>query len=218
MELTDALSNPSYRLSEDNWNYILENPSVEIAKHLVDKHYFQYSDSLKQKVELLISQIDYEDAVSIVYPNYLQPREENYINESGISVKTDVRDQYLSIIQNCKLFAPIQVLRLMDDNIEKALPLLSCEKDSYQKEDLETMKQICEKLDRLPDAGQKTRGKIGLFSKEKDIWICKNGHKNELVDEYCMDCFINIKGFTSEQQRVIDRFKLKTKILETLMT
>lgn len=217
-DIMKDLNRSYHNLSDSDWTYILENPSLEIAKPLVDKQYYQYTQSIQQKVEILVSLLDFDDAISIVYPNYLTPREEYYNNENGISAKKDVSDLYLSIIKNCKLFDPVQVLRLMDIDLKKAIPLLTCEKSSYQIEDLNNMKLICEKLDNLPDVGQRILGKIGLFSKEREIWVCPKGHKNELSFNYCEDCFVNIKGFTSEEQSIINRFKSRTEALSNLMS
>ena len=218
MEIMDGLSKSFYSTDDEEWNYILENPSCDIAKLLVDKMYFQYSTSSRTKIETLVSRLSFDEAISIVYPNFIEPRQETYLPPDYVSkITRDVSEDYLDLIKNCKLFEPTYVIHLMDVNLHKAISLLGCNRKIYTHEDLKEMVKICELLDNLPDTGKKERGKTGMFSKEKEIWICSNGHKNELEVEYCPNCGKNIKGLNRSDMAQIEKFKRKTKALSNLM-
>ena len=208
-------------LTEDMWQYLMEYPSKDIASLIVSKFYYTYNETYQNKVESLISRLDFDDAVSIVYPNYVSEKIENCI-EPGTTFETggtkDYSYIYLNIIKNCKLFSPADILSLIDVNINKAVQLLECGKQTYSKKDLEVMKAICEKLDNLPEIGEKTVGKTGLFSKEKDIWICPNNHKNDAERKFCLDCGVDIKGLKKGDYNRIEAFKEKTKALANLLS
>ena len=204
------------------WAYILEFPSFEIAKLLVDNRYYFASNEEENKIESLVSRLDWDDAVRIVYPNYVNERieKDKYYDATGRyyeqETKDDVSSYYLKLIKSCKLFSPQQVLELIDKDINKALSLLECEKPSYSRNDLNTMLAICDKFDNLADLGQRTIGKTGVFSKEQEIWICINGHKNNSETEFCRVCELNIKGLSHGDIAVIEAFKKKTMTLSKI--
>lgn len=217
MTIMDGLSKSYYSMAEDKWNYILENPSTDIAKLLVDKMYYQYNEAGRQKTEALVSKLDFDEAVTIVYPNFSQPKIEKIKDQFGNETSGDQSNNYLSLIKICKLFEPSYVIKLIDSDLHKAISLLECEKSHYSTEDFKNMEIICEKLDSLPDMGRKEKGKTGMFSKEKELWICAHGHKNELDREFCSTCGINIKGLSINDITVINSFRKKTKALANLL-
>ena len=212
--IINTLSDPSCYLSEDQWKFIFENPSVDFAKSLIANKYFDNTDYVKQKIEALVSKLDFDDAVSIIYPNYILNLDMQ--NESN-NITTSIRSQCTKLIRECKLFAPSYIVALMDSDLKNAIALMGCEKDVYTADDLKNMKIICEKLDALPDTGRKDRGKTGMFSKEKDIWICENGHKNDMENKLCQTCFITIKGLSVFETEIIEAFKTRTQALSNLM-
>ena len=219
MSILKSLSEKKYTvLFDDKWQYILEYPSVEIAKLIVDKMYYNYTNEDKQKVENLLSRLDFEDAVAIVYPNYIANKIEKKTDAYGSeSAESDVSTQYLDLIKNCNLFSPEKVIPLIDTDIDKALSLLECDKPFYTNDDLKCMRVICDKFEKLPDLGEKAVGKTGVFTKEKEIWVCPNGHKNSLVLNYCERCGVNMKGLTRVDTEKIEVFKRKTEALSKLL-
>lgn len=217
LKILDGLSKSFYSPTEKEWNYLLENPSSDIVKLLVDKMYFQYSETGKRKTEALVSRLDFDEAVSMVYPNFIEPKEETYTFEYGTQKTSEVSNDYIEIIKNCKLFEPSYVIQLVAKNINKTISLLECEKNVYTMNDLKEMEKICELLGNLPDTGRKEKGKSGIFSKEKEIWICSKGHKNELEEKFCQTCGKNIKGLTVYDIQKIENFKTKTKALATIL-
>lgn len=218
MSILDGLAKSYYTMDEDKWNYILDNPSADIAKLLVDKMYYQYYEKNRQRTEALISKLDFDEAVAIVYPNFIEPKIAKFKDQLGNEKTGDKSEEYLAIIKNCKLFEPSYVIRLIDSDLHKAISLLECERSHYSAENLKNMEIICEKLDSLPDTGRKERGKTGMFSKEKELWICPNGHKDEYgKNEFCPLCGLNIKGLHINDMAIINSFKNKTKALANLI-
>ena len=217
MKILEGLTGSYYLVTEEDWSYILDNPAKDIAKLLVDKKYYQYTEKNRIRIEKLISRLPFDESVSIVYPNFIEPREETYEVDYANKVTRDVSDDYLSLIKNCLLFEPSYVIQLLHVNLNKAISLLECDKNIYTPENLSEMEKICEMIDNLPDTGSRERGKTGMFSKEKEIWICFDGHKNELENEYCQTCGKNIKGLHYNDMKIFNAFKKKTLALANLM-
>lgn len=207
--------------TDEDWSYILEHPSQDLIYLLVVKTYYRITPDSKKKIEALLNQINYNDAVEIVYPLYVSPYEVNIKSIdaycSDPNVKIDVSDEYRELIKSCRLFDPNRILNLIDIDLKKAIRILESEKPYYTIQDLSKMEEICAKFDNLPDVGEIVVGKSGLFSKEeKEFYQCKNGHKNDKAFTYCPDCGLNIKGLTMSQQTIIDNFKIRTEILKKM--
>ena len=84
-------------------------------------------------------------------------------------------------------------------------------------DDIKEMKLLCEKFDNLPDVGHKEISKGGVFSKEKEIFVCQHGHKNDAEREFCETCSENIKGIQKWRIDKIDDFKKKVETLEQML-
>ncbi len=200
-------------LSEKDWNVLFETPSNEIIEILVDKYYTKVQDTNKTKIETLVKSLDYDVACKMVYPLYSENR---IVKDTMIQQTIDYSLQYEKIIRVCDLFNPSMLLELMDKNIDKALTILDCEKPFYNGDDLKLMESICEKLDSCPNVGEIITGKMGMFTKEKKLFVCRNGHKNEKEVEYCGTCGENIKGLSRDQVNLISNFKEKVKVLKNI--
>lgn len=208
--------------SDDEWNYMAETPSKDVVTLLVNTAYYQVCSETKLKIETLLNQIDYSDAVEIVYPIYMSQLEVNKRlfdpNCFDPKEKVDVSGIYEKVIKNCSLFEPENICKLVDKDLYKAVAILESEKPYYTPQDLKAMEDICTKLDNLPDAGKIEKSKGGLFSKEgKDYYYCRHGHKNDNNVEFCYDCDENIKGLTRKQAEIINNFKRRTEILAKII-
>lgn len=213
-KLREIISSGSAVFSEDEWSFMRENPSLETIKLLVEKCYFKlHGNEERANVEILVSQINYDEACEMVYPLYTTPlsREERALNYGDND--DYVRGRYALLIRNCMLFNPKMVADLLKKDLKKAVNLLDCDKPLYSTEDLSYMEEICQYLDSLPDKGKIEVGKDGMFSKEKELFICGNGHKNEKNIVFCTTCGENIKGLDSKQVEKIEAFKNKVKVL-----
>lgn len=207
--------------TDDEWTYMLEHPSKDLVSLLITKSFFLFDSETKKKAEALLNQINYSDAVEIVYPLYISPYEIDLVLINPYctvqDAKKDVSEEYKELIKECRLFDPDKILNLIDIDLNKAISILECEKSYYTHQDLSKMEEICKKLDNLPDVGEIVVGKSGLFSKEeKEFYQCQYGHKNDKEIEYCQECGVNIKGLTSFQTAIIDEFKKRTRILKNM--
>lgn len=197
---------------DEDWNFMMEHPSLDIIEPLVRILY--YRDSFTGKIEALVNQLDYEEACNIVYPLYSKPYVLDYL--FGTS-NDEVSRKYAKLIKNCRLFKPDAVKALIEKDLEKAVEILDCDKPFYTSEDLSVMQEICTLLENLPDKGQIILGKSGMFSKEKELFVCENGHKNDKEQEFCETCGLNIKGLKFYQVVLITEFSNKVEALKKLL-
>ena len=127
-----------------------------------------------KKIEALLSTFEYDDAVSLVYPLYMNPyfisRKYVYGLDANVVSEVDISEKYVELINNCKLFNASQISKLIDNDLNKAIEILNCAKPHYTLEDIKEMRLICEKFDNLPDVGHKEISKGGVFFKrERDF-------------------------------------------------
>lgn len=208
------LQSQQFALSEEDWNYLFEYPSIDIIELLISSFYINMDPTDKQKTETLLNTLDYEDACQLVYPKYMNTS----IKTDSFGNEYDENELYDNLISKCNLFNPQFVLKIMDENVVKAVSLLDSDKPFYTVDDLRAMKQICLKLDNLPNLGEISTGKTGMFSKEKELFICRKGHKNEKGLEFCLTCGENIKGLNRNQVTDIKTFKKKVDTLSRLLS
>ena len=200
--------------TENQWDILINNPLLEITIKLlplylsvVDKPEAQiYANDilLKSNYNTLIKRDDNELIADFLFSELLN---------------TEYTEQIVKIINDNQLFYPDKIKRLLDNSKFKAAILcLPVTKEFYTYEDLKQMKQILAILDNLPDTGKIELVKGGLMSKEKEMYICENGHKNSIDQKFCLveKCRIDIKGLTNQDYRMIDLFKSRIISLEYL--
>ena len=220
-DILQKISDIPNRLVENDWNFIMEHLDNDIIEALVKDQYVREDKEERQKIESLLSAFEYDDAVNMVYPLYMNPYFKNrqyvYGPEAIAEKEEDVSEKYVGMINNCKLFNAALVSKLIDSDVNKAIEILNCGKPHYTLEDIKEMKLLCEKFDNLPDVGHKEISKGGMFSKEKEIFVCQHGHKNDGDREFCEICSENIKGIHKWKIDKIYDFKKKVEILERML-
>ena len=208
-------------LVENDWNFIMEHLDNDIIEALVKDQYVREDIEGRQKIESLLSAFEYDDVVNMVYPLYMNPyiKKRQYVYGPDVSdeKEVDVSEKYVGMINNCKLFNATQISKLIDNDVNKAIDILNSTKPYYTLEDINEMRLLCEKFDNLPDVGHKEVSKGGMFSKEKEIFVCQHGHKNDADREFCETCFENIKGIQKRKIDKIDDYKKKVEILEHMI-
>lgn len=195
-------------LNLEQWTYLLNNPFSEVLEGLI----LQY-------LPLNSANIYSENPKLLV---------DNFDNLLSLSNQDDVRELlYLHICDDeydivkklitLKLFSARHILDFIDnDKVDLAIKCLSIDKEFYTKDDLENMQIIVEKIDTLSDQG-KIENVKGMFSKEKERFVCICGSKNDLMQEFCSDCGRNIKGLNYMQLLAIKDFKEKVYILSEIL-
>lgn len=197
---------------EEQWQYLLNNPSEELLAPLL-KCYLQLPEEgiIEDRKKLLlenftdfISRTDRNIAVQILYPH----------------VTTDYK-KISAVLRRNKLFDAQEVINLIKDGqIKYAIRCMAIDKEYYTAEDLGMMKEIVNTFTSLPDTGKIETVKGGILSKDKEMYICQHGHKNDIEYTFCRyeGCYINIKGIHKAEAEVIDAFILKTQSLEYLLS
>lgn len=202
-----------YSIGEKNWTFMTDHPSKEALKILLDKFYIEAESDHKNKIESLIDLIDNNDASDILYEKYSSMPDGILYDENAQNCKL-----FADLIIKHSLFNPTATQALLASSPAKAIDILQSNKAFYTMEDLKQMKNIISMLNDLPDVGQISIGKNGVFSKEKELFICRHGHKNDKESEFCQTCGENIKGITRNHQTKIEQFKVKVETLERLLT
>lgn len=208
-------------ITEDDWQYMTDHSSKDAVKIVLEKYYNgmtsednYYRNATtehKTKLETLLNLLDYSEASCIVYEVYRGLSEEaNYGGETNY--------QHVgNFIRSCSLFNPSATQALISSSPAKSADILDCDKPFYDLEDLRQMKDILSTFLNLPDVGQISVGKNGMFSKEKELFVCRHGHKNEKDSEFCSSCGENIKGLNRNHQKKVEQFKIRVETLERLM-
>lgn len=208
-------------VTEEDWQYMTNHPSKDAVKIVLEKYYNGMTDDdsyyrnttaeHKTKVETLLNLLDYSEASCIVYEIYSSLSDEaNFGGEANY--------QHIgNFIRSCSLFNPSATKALILSSPAKAADILDCDKPFYDSEDLRQMKEILSMFLNLPDVGQISVGKNGMFSKEKELFICRHGHKNEKENEFCDSCGENIKGLNRNHLKKVEQFKVRVETLERLI-
>lgn len=185
-------------------DFLLEYPLQEVAKYVFDAYiqYYSYSSNFMYFTYRYFSSLPTDFATNFIYSVYA--------NENFNAIR--------SLMTNCKLFSPSETLKLFDRFTPNYVTnILLADKQEYTSEDLQDMLKIYEKLNNLPDTGKIETVKGGMFSKEKEMFICQNGHTNDKDKEFCTSCGVNMKGLTQEDLKKITSFKSKIDILLSLL-
>lgn len=208
-------------ISDEDWQYLIDHPSKESVKIVLDKfcHDMKSGDSVfhmastdyMTKLGTLLNLLDYNEATEIVYNMYKDTPDAPY---GG----ADSYYRYVgNLIRNSSLFNASLTKDIISVSPAKAVDILDCDKPFYDSEDLRQMKEIVSMFSNLPDVGQISVGKNGMFSKEKELFICRHGHKNEKENEFCDLCGENIKGLNRNHLKKVEQFKVRVETLERLM-
>ncbi|WP_163631193.1 YbjQ family protein [Paludibacter sp. 221] len=198
--------------TKEQWVYLMSNPIDEIIQDLL-KNYLELSDNheyLDERKKLLqenfaeyIKQTNPDIAINTLYSN--------------ISLHFK---KIWNLLNRTNLFSPQNILNLIEENnLKIAIKCLAIKKEFYTKEDLLLMKKIIDHIDSLPDTGKIEFSKDGLLSKEKERYICQDGHKNNLEFKFCLGdgCGVNIKGLKEDDCRLIESYRLKVDSLDFLI-
>lgn len=198
--------------SEENWNFLFDNPIVEITEELINIYLEEdvfKEQSIIDNVPNYLKLIDENIVIDILYQKL--EREENKTTSPSF-----YKNSVYFLIKKNNLFSPNKIIGLINNyKISIAIECLSIDKNYYTKEDLNLMFDIINFLNNLPDKGKFEMVKVFL-GKEKEKYICPNGHINDIDNVFCAECNSNIKGLTKLDIEKIENFVFKVKALEHL--
>lgn len=195
-------------IRQEDWEFLFENPTNEINETLLNIYASPRNDigfdeqmGLIQNINAYFGRIDSEDAIECLY--------NRVVSDS----------KYANIIRVNNLFSPSRVLNLLDKGRpDLAATCLDINKSSYDKEtDIPIMEELVRKFDNLPDTGEIKLVKGSMLSKDKEKFICSEGHQNDVCNKFCEKCGRNIKGLTQDNIATIKKFKNKISILKEMM-
>lgn len=206
--LRKKLKEASWSPNAKDWEYILSHNMPELSTLLAEFYFtlqdFDKRQAYRQCFQLYLSSLAYDDAVNALYP-----------------LLEDHTEGILPLIEKQRLFNPQNVLSFIEKgNLSLVIKLLAISKEYYSPKDLQLMEEILNKLDNLPDRGQMEKIACGPFNKkEKEVYICPNGHKNSKEVAFCekSKCGLNIKGLVSDDLKIIEDFREKVKALKDIM-
>ena len=109
-----------------------------------------------------------------------------------------------SLIRELMIFdySRLQELLKSENTLIKsnALQICTIEKAYYSKEDIKSYENLINIISTsFPKIGEVTTQKKLLSSKEKEIWICQCGSKNNIDIYYCSTCNKDIYGYLSNE-------------------
>lgn len=196
---------------EDQWEILLSNPDYEIAVKLFPFYLSHLSYQETERDERLLS--NYYSLMKGIDPNLIIEFLYDNLSDSDYNRST----QIVKIIYDNQFFNPNKVKELIEKGrIKEAVLCLSTTKDSYNQGDIVLMRQILNLIDELPDTGKIESVKSGLMAKEKEKFVCENGHKNDVNVKFCQSCGKNIKGLTIQEIKRIEGFRKRVDSIEYL--
>lgn len=186
---------------------LIDRPQVAIIEPLVELYIEVYHGKRLTSnaeivdecsfIEKILSSYPRKDVIDIVYKNA------EVLKNSAM----------ISLIKTCKLFDARKIFELCKTDAHNAVEMLGCDAPMYSAQDITIMKKIADWFDKMPDTGMYENGKLGVFGKEEELFICQNGHKNKKDSEFCGYCGLNIKGYTNDEIDIINSFKDKIDVL-----
>lgn len=184
--------------------FLLEYPLQEVMQNV----FTAYIDKFSYNTDFMYFTYRYFSALPVdVATNFLYSV---YADENFNAVRV--------LLTNSKLFSPKETLKLFDRFAPSFVTnIILADKREYTPGDVDYMQQIYDKLNSLPDTGKIEFVKGGMFSKDKEMFICQNGHNNDKEVEFCHSCGVNMKGLTREQLQTINSFKSKIDVLKELL-
>lgn len=191
-------------LSENEWEYLLNNPIDEILEPLLIRY-------LKVQEPATNAQI----LLSRYFPKYVG------LVSREVAIKelyNNINEITLDLLHKHQLFDPTSISRLIaKGQRNNAVACLSIPKSHYTHDDLEQMEKISERIKNLPDTGHWETSK-SMFGKEQKAFICEKGHKSfDISCGYCRNCGRNIKGLTEEEDKIVNDFNRTIDILKELI-
>lgn len=196
--ILDEAENNQLLLTEERWNFIIENQVYELFPYILDKwavfsqtNTTEENNSFRSKLFNLLYPLPDELKIELIYDAILN---EKYIRLiSGLSFI--LRDLQLWNIDLIK-----QGLNSEDFlKQKKSLILTIYDKPFYDYSDLSEIEELMEIIQsNFKEKGQRTTKKQLLSAKEKEVWNCPCGKQN-ISDEYCPTCNQDIYGFKTNE-------------------
>lgn len=204
--LLPILEANSRLLKTDEWKYIITHDMPRLSSGLFKQYRYclkigyTSSDTIRQNLLLYYMRAPYDVSCDTLY------------DKDNLSVS-------ISFIRTLSLFDAKRVLSLLKEGVDLKYitDLLQADRAIYTRQDLVDMKELLSYIEQLPETGEMTEVKGGMFSKGGMRFVCQCGNKNEPEKKYCSKCGKDIKGFTEEQNEIIEKYKGRIDAIELLL-
>lgn len=220
-ELKIQAKNNTLELTDETWDFITKKCFYEIAEYILEKSLKKYlalpeygsENDLKKLYQQLLSfliSIPEKIRIQLLYKYYLS-------NNDKILYQLLV-DLNAFDIQEIK-----NMLQTDDDQLKvKVLPLINIEKTYYDTNDISHFEELIKLIENnFPILVEFSNQKKLFSSKEKEVWICKCGTKNDINLTHCQNCGKDIYGLSNKEihpPKIIQTLKAKISILQTHLT
>jgi len=183
-------------LNATNMGFITENKISELFSYIFDQYSTMMYDPEKRKsvqnnIINYVANLETEHKETLVYERLIKEKDVKTLELLAHIIK-QLQLLNLGLIKN--------YLETEDfsQNKRAIIPLLS-HKPFYTKEDLILFEEIKQLISlRFKEKAERTTKKQMFSSKEKEVWKCECGNKNE-ENEYCFNCQKDIYGFKKDE-------------------
>lgn len=194
--------------NREEWLFLQDNPIDEISEKLLIEYIDAKNNIAESNTKTLL--------LSNIAP-YFRKVSRDYI--LGVVYKHLASEPNIvfPLIEQSNLFSAQYIIEKFDSLTPRLLSLLvSVNQESYTIDDLNKMDKILNLIDNKPST-RKIEIKKSFLGKEKEKAVCVCGCTNDVDDIFCSKCGINDKGFILEEQKKIDRFRIKVESLRYLL-
>lgn len=204
-------------LDENTWNFLVSNRVDEIGAEVLEIALQKYFDMFEGKEKF------YHQLFSYLIMVPLESRTE-ILYECLMSEKSkEFTDVLFMLIKDLMIFdsEKLKIYLKSDSYVirRKALQICVVEKEYYTIKDINVYEELAELIHvQFPRVGEITSQKKLLSSKEKEIWVCKCGTKNEIHNTHCGTCGKDIYGFLNNEispEKAISIFRETVDILKS---
>ncbi len=185
-------------LDDSNWEFLSENSVFEISSEILEKvstvyeSMYEGKEKIYQQLLTYLLSLSEEDRTILLYNSLIS------------STIKSFKPVIYKLIKELMIFDPTKIKQYLldtDDEIKrKFLQIVVNDKPFYTKEDISIYENLVKIIEsNFTKTGVLTKQKMMLSSKEKEIWICQCGTKNDIDIEYCTKCNKDIYGYFSGQ-------------------
>ncbi|OYQ43381.1 hypothetical protein CHX27_10305 [Flavobacterium aurantiibacter] len=200
----------SLTFDDETWDFIISNKIEKMFPYIIA----HYSDVIGNKSTMPEAFTKF-DLNFQSFVNCLDEEKRHILIYQAIQANysQNLKNYLVSVIKKLSLFNFKNVQDLLkseDFKIQKiGLRVAICDKPFYNRSDIdefELLKMLIEKSF-LP-RGEISVKKQLLTSKEKEVWNCECGNKNNEIDDYCSSCNLDIYGFYQSETKPNNALRL----------
>lgn len=182
----DGYANLSFVDEMDKiWEFITSNSVYEVASEILD---ISLSSATYPKLLSYLFSLDTDFTTNLLFDNLMND-------------KSGSKKYLFDLMRDLRIYNPEKIISYLQSDNEifkkRALQLVVNDKQTYLKEDIVIFEKIIQVINSSFQEIVSYSTKKGLLSKEKEVWVCKCGTKNDKELEYCtnFECNKDKYGF-----------------------